>query len=77
MIESGETDLCWIKRATANGVLYKLLRCKLTNSAQLIRFSVGRKSGVQPATVDPGAPLLPPGGVTPPGPAKYGTLAWR
>ncbi len=31
------------------------------------RFSVLTRSGAQPATSEPGAPWLPPGGVTPPG----------
>jgi hypothetical protein len=35
------------------------------------------ESGAQPGTSDPSAPCLPPGGVTPPGPLKYGTLAAR
>ena len=54
------------------------------------RFSVLRRSGnhvfagdplhaVNPLrqTNDPGVPLFPPGGVTPPDPEKYGTLAAR
>lgn len=42
----------------------------LTKRAKVTRFSVRRRSGMNPATVEPGAPVLPPGGVTPPGPAK-------
>src|SRR5207249_10467596 len=45
--------------------------------ARFRRFSVLRRSGVKPFTSDPGAPVLPPGGVTPPGPEKYGTLSAR
>src|SRR5207253_8418641 len=50
--------------------------------ATLIRSSVLRRSGNQVApegriTVEPSGPVLPPGGVTPPGPEKYGTLAAR
>ena len=45
--------------------------------AAVIRFSDVRRSGVNPGTTEPGGPLFPPGGVTPPGPAKYGTFASR
>ena len=47
------------------------------SSAKVTRFSALRRSGDQPGTNEPGAPVLPPGGVTPPSPAKYGTFAWR
>ena len=56
----------------------------------LSRFSVLRRSGSQVFAGEPsqvvkplrhtseeGLPLLPPGGVTPPEPEKYGTLAAR
>ena len=36
MVKFAGSDLCWIKRATANGVLYELLRCKLTGIALVI-----------------------------------------
>jgi hypothetical protein len=49
----------------------------LTIMAPVIRFSRLRKSGVNPGTTEPGAPVLPPGGVTPPEPEKYGTFAAR
>src|SRR6266403_1854659 len=58
--------------------------------AMVTRFSVLRRSGnqvfvgdplqvVKPLrhTSDPGVPVLPPGGVTPPDPEKYGTFAAR
>ena len=38
--------------------------------AKVMRFSDGRRSGAQPGTNEPGAPVLPPGGVTPPSPEK-------
>ena len=44
----------------------------------LYPFEATVASGAQlPETVEPGAPWLPPGGVTPPVPEKYGTFAWR
>jgi hypothetical protein len=46
-----------------------------TISASEIRGSVRTMSGAQPGTIIDGVPLLPPGGVEPPGPAQYGTLA--
>ena len=49
----------------------------LTSNARLKRFSRLRKSGKKPGTSEPAAPTLLPGGVIPPGPAKYGTLAAR
>ena len=49
----------------------------LMSTDKVIRVSFLRRSGVQPGTSEPGAPVLPPGGVTPPGPAKYGTFAAR
>src|SRR5262249_38989513 len=52
-------------------------RQNFTNTAKVIRFSNLRRSGKKPGTNDPGGPVLPPGGVTPPSPAKYGTLAAR
>src|SRR3569832_1178285 len=48
-----------------------------TSSAKVKRFSCLRRSGDHPGTSDPGAPLLPPGGVTPPGPAMYGMFTAR
>jgi hypothetical protein len=48
-----------------------------TINAAVTRVSVRRRSGVQPGSIEPGAPALPPGGVTPPTPEKYGTLAAR
>lgn len=36
MTKFAATDLCWIKRRAVNGVLYKMLRCKLTGSASMI-----------------------------------------
>jgi len=58
-----------------------------TRIAMFRRFSTFRRSGVNPGTKDPGDPqmLFPitgvghseAGGVTPPGPEKYGTLAPR
>src|SRR3569833_3735951 len=48
-----------------------------TRTASATRGSLRTRSGDQSATCAPGIPWLPPGGVTPPGPAKYGTLAWR
>ena len=48
-----------------------------TRMARSRRFSRLRRSGVHPATTDPGIPMFPPGGVTPPEPEKYGTLAAR
>ena len=48
-----------------------------SRNARVIRFSLLRRSGLHPWTTDPGAPVFPPGGVTPPGPAKYGTFAAR
>src|SRR5580704_2289403 len=54
-----------------------------TRIANVTRLSVLRKSGVQnepavgPGTSALGLPLFPPGGVTPPAPVKYGTLAAR
>src|SRR6185437_1593542 len=41
------------------------------------RFSFLRRSGTKPGTTEPGAPVFPPEGVTPPDPEKYGTLASR
>src|SRR5262249_59946758 len=41
------------------------------------RFSIFLRSGAQLGTSDPGAPWFPPGGVTPPDPEEYGTLAAR
>ena len=62
----------------------------LTRIDKSMRFSIFFKSGnhvfagdplhtLNPVrhTCDPGAPALPPGGVTPPGPEKYGTFAAR
>jgi len=49
----------------------------LTSSANVTRFSDFRRSGAQSGTSEPGAPVLPPGGVTPPSPEKYGTFAAR
>lgn len=49
----------------------------LTIMASERRFSMGTRSGFQPGTMAAGLPLLPPGGVTPFGPVKYGTLAAR
>ena len=37
-------------------------------------FCVFTRSGVKPGTSDPGAPVLPPGGVIPPGPEKVGDV---
>src|SRR5712692_1533914 len=37
----------------------------LTSSAAVIRFSDFRRSGAQSSTIEPGGPVLPPGGVTP------------
>src|SRR5438270_9209503 len=48
-----------------------------TKIAIVPRSSVLRRSGVNPETIAPAVPLLPPGGVIPPGPLQYGTLAWR
>src|SRR2546426_816310 len=48
-----------------------------TSKAVLIRVSDLTRSGEKPGTSDPAGPELPPGGVTPPGPAKYGTVAAR
>src|ERR1700741_3637138 len=61
-----------------------------TRMAMVARFSVFRRSGNQvfdgePSQVvnplkhtsPPGVPVLPPGGVTPPDPEKYGTFAAR
>jgi hypothetical protein len=42
----------------------------LTSKAVVIRLSDLRRSGVKPGTKEPGGPVLPPGGVTPPGPEK-------
>jgi len=42
----------------------------LTRSAKFKRFSVLRRSGLHPGTSEPAGPVLPPGGVTPPAPAK-------
>src|SRR5712664_1248547 len=54
----------------------KTLRAYIfTRTANVTRCSDWRRSGDQPSTIDPGAPVFPPGGVTPPSPAKYGTLA--
>ena len=41
-----------------------------TRIAVFIRFSRLRRSGVKPVTTEPGSPVLPPGGVTPPCPPK-------
>src|SRR5579859_3053740 len=49
----------------------------LTSNARLKRFSRLRKSGKKPGTSEPAVPTLPPGGVIPPEPAKYGTFAAR
>ncbi len=52
----------------------------LTKKAAVMRVSELRKSGLKPSTGEPRAPpapLPPPGGVTPPLPEKYGTLAYR
>jgi len=49
----------------------------LTSKAPVILFSLVRRSGLQPGTRELGAPIFPPGGVTPPEPLKYGTFAAR
>src|SRR5271167_2343429 len=61
-------------RVTSHGALDGY---SLTRSAKIQRFSRFRKSGDQPGINDPGLPLLPPGGVMPPIPAKYGMSAPR
>src|SRR5207302_1583289 len=43
-----------------------------TSTANVRRFSILRRSGAKPGTSDPGEPVLPPDGVTPPAPEKYG-----
>jgi hypothetical protein len=48
-----------------------------TSSAKFKRVSDVSRSGRKFGTKDPGAPVFPPTGVTPPGPAKYGTLECR
>ena len=48
-----------------------------TRTAKFKRFSSLRRSGVHPTTGCVGFPLLPPGGVIPPRPEKYGTFAVR
>ena len=52
-------------------------RQNFTSMARLILFSVRTRSGAKPGTKEPAGPVLPPASVTPPGPAKYGTLAAR
>jgi hypothetical protein len=49
----------------------------LMSMAAVMRSSVLTRSGAQPVIIAPGLPLSPPGGVTPFGPVKYGTLAAR
>src|SRR5262249_34691200 len=49
----------------------------LTSNAKFRRVSVLRRSGKNPSMTDPGGPWLPPTGVMPPGPEKYGTFAAR
>src|SRR5262245_22018949 len=48
-----------------------------TMNANVRRFSSLSRSGVNPGTICVGSPVLPPAGVMPPSPVKYGTLAWR
>jgi hypothetical protein len=36
MIKSEDADLCWIKWAAANDVLYEMLRCKLMVGVPMI-----------------------------------------
>src|SRR5438270_13380613 len=48
-----------------------------TSSAKVTRFSDIRRAGDHPGTIDPGGATLPPGGVMPPLPEKYGTFAAR
>src|ERR1700692_766348 len=49
----------------------------LTSIERSSRFSSFTKSGVNPGTTEPSGPVLPPGGVIPPRPEKYGTFAAR
>lgn len=49
----------------------------LTSNAIVIRFSRLRRSGAQPGTNEPSGAMFPTGGVTPPGPEKYGTFEAR
>src|SRR5262249_5645671 len=45
--------------------------------ASVTRSSFSTRSGVKPGTISVGSPVLPPAGVMPPLPEKYGTFAWR
>src|SRR5579872_702352 len=58
-------------------VLHNPAPQNFTSNAMLKRFSSFTRSGVHPGTFTAGSPVLPPGGVTPPDPEKYGTLAAR
>ena len=50
----------------------------MTNIAPVMRFSVLHQIGVPiRKRLSPAHPVFPPGGVTPPGPEKYGTFAAR
>src|SRR5258707_7746927 len=51
------------------------LNYHLTRSAIVYLLSCLTRSGAKPGTNEPGAPkVLPPGGVMPPAPEKYGTF---
>jgi hypothetical protein len=63
--------------ASWRSVPFLVVNQSLTIIAKINRYSFRTKSGVHPGTGIPGVPVLPPGGVTPPGPDQYGTLVWR